>query len=162
MNANKSRFFPSLYDQSNTCGDIWTSILQDHNHCNAEQKQQQHQQLQHQPVRDTERWPDMGILVVNNYQPLEVFSPPTGIHVARRSEMDEVNELAILTMELELGVQMGEPLDRGRCKIQCYFFSYDNLTSNALFRIVGLVGLCDRQFGASAAGVYYNVRPLQN
>lgn len=115
MNANKSRFFPSLYDQSNACGDIWTSILQDHNHCNAQQKQQQ-------PVRDTERWPDTGILVVNNYQPLEVFSPPTGIHVARRSDMDEVNELAILMMELELGEQMGEPLDHGRCKIQCYFF----------------------------------------
>ncbi|KAK6294197.1 hypothetical protein J4Q44_G00350270 [Coregonus suidteri] len=112
MNANKSRFFPSLYDQSNACWDIWTSILQqDHNHCNAQQKQHQHQ---HQPVRDTERWPDTGILVVNNYQPLEVFSPPTGIHGARRSEMDEVNELAILMMELELGAQMGEPLDRGR------------------------------------------------
>ncbi|KAL1007720.1 hypothetical protein UPYG_G00090680 [Umbra pygmaea] len=118
MSANTSKYFPSLYDESNPYGNIWSSILLNYTHCSALKKSHQAKKDQrlHQDVVDPERWPETGILVITKYQPLEVFSTPTSntVQSTRKSEMDEVNELAILMTELKLGAQMGEHLDRGR------------------------------------------------
>ncbi|KAJ7994715.1 hypothetical protein DPEC_G00252360 [Dallia pectoralis] len=110
MSANKSRVFPFIYDEAYARGNNWTAISRGN-----QQKHAHHEQRLPPRVLDSEPWPDSGILVTTNYQPLEVFSPPNGKGIPTRgSEMDPVNEVAILMKDLELGAQMGEHLDRAR------------------------------------------------
>ena len=125
MTAAQSRYFPSIHDNSNASADIWSTLIHNHAtlHLKLQQQQQQHRSVQRKPATVRPDW--SGILVAQEYQPLEVFSPGAVGPSARWSEEDDICELDIRLKEIELVTLMGDSFDTRRCRShECFVFVF--------------------------------------